>query len=44
MQIKLIRNATMRLHYGGKSLLLDPDLAPKHAREPLAGLENNPIR
>ncbi|KAA3646597.1 MAG: MBL fold metallo-hydrolase [Chloroflexi bacterium] len=43
MQLQLIRNATMRLHYGSQLLLLDPDLAPKHAREPLAGVQNNPI-
>ena len=43
MQLQLIRNATMRLNYGGKQLLLDPDLAPKHAREPLGGISNNPL-
>ncbi|MDH3944436.1 MAG: MBL fold metallo-hydrolase, partial [Anaerolineae bacterium] len=42
MQIQLIRNATLKIQYGGHTLLIDPDLANKHAREPLAGIANNP--
>jgi len=42
MQIQLIRNATLRVHYGGKLILIDPDLGDKHTRDPLAGQSRNP--
>lgn len=42
MKIQLIRNATLRVHYAGKLFLIDPDLADKHARDPLAGQSRNP--
>ena len=42
MKIRLIRNATLRIDYAGKKILIDPDLGAKHAREPLAGKEKNP--
>ena len=43
MQIRLIRNATMRLTYGGRELLLDPFLAPPKTLESFAGISPNPI-
>ncbi len=42
MHIQLIRNATLRLHYAGRTLLTDPALDPKHARPTLAGRSPNP--
>jgi L-ascorbate metabolism protein UlaG (beta-lactamase superfamily) len=42
MQLQLIRNATMRLTYAGKTILTDPFLGAKHAYKPLAGREDNP--
>lgn len=42
MKIQLIRNATIRIHYGGKLFLIDPDLGDKHGRDPLAGQSRNP--
>lgn len=43
MQLQLIRNATMRLTYAGKTILTDPVLLPKHGIESFAGIERNPI-
>ncbi len=43
MQIRLIRNATMRLTYNGRELLLDPFLAPSKTLESFAGISPNPI-
>jgi len=43
MQLQLIRSATLRLRYAGRAILIDPDLAPKHSRPPLAGLSPNPL-
>ena len=43
MQIRLIRNATMRLAYGGRDFLLDPFLAPPKTLESFAGVSPNPI-
>ena len=31
MHLQSIRNATLRLEYGGKTILIDPYLAPKHS-------------
>lgn len=42
MQLQLIRNATLRLHYGGHLILIDPFFAPKHSRDPFVGKERNP--
>lgn len=42
MKIQLIRNATLRVDYGGKLFLIDPDLGDKHSRDPLAGKARNP--
>ena len=42
MQIQLIRNATMKITYAGRTILTDPLLAPKGAYEPFAGKARNP--
>ena len=42
MELQLIRNATLRLHYAGHHILIDPFFAPKHSREPYAGVSRNP--
>lgn len=38
MQIRQIRNATIKIHYGGKVFLIDPWLAPKDGFGCFAGL------
>jgi L-ascorbate metabolism protein UlaG (beta-lactamase superfamily) len=43
MQLHLIRNATMVLHYAGQHILFDPYFAPKHSRPPMAGISPNPL-
>lgn len=43
MQIRLIRSATLRLTYGGREILTDPFLAPKHSMRSFAGISRNPI-
>lgn len=43
MRLRLIRNATQRLQYGGRELLLDPFFAPKHSRPSFAGRSENPL-
>ncbi len=43
MQLHLIRNATLRLTYGGRRWLIDPFLAPKHTLRSFAGLAPNPL-
>ncbi len=42
MQLRLLRNATMRLTYAGHEILTDPYLGSKHAYDSLAGKERNP--
>ncbi|MCP4147085.1 MAG: MBL fold metallo-hydrolase, partial [bacterium] len=42
MKIQLIRNATMKITYKGKTILTDPMLSPKGAIEPFAGIARNP--
>lgn len=43
MKIQLIRNATLKLHYAGKVLLVDPMLCPKDSFPPFVkGLQTNP--
>ena len=42
MKIQLIRNATLRLAYGGSTILIDPMLGSKHAFGSFAGIEDNP--
>ena len=43
MRLRLFRNATQRLRYAGRELLLDPYLAPKHSRPSYAGRSPNPL-
>ena len=43
MTVQLIRNATLKLNYGGKTILVDPMLCKKETFEPFVkGLERNP--
>ena len=43
MKIQLIRNATLRLNYGGHNFVIDPYLAPKHALPSYTGASPNPL-
>jgi L-ascorbate metabolism protein UlaG (beta-lactamase superfamily) len=43
MELQLIRNATLRLNYGGRHFIIDPALAPKHAKPSYAGRSPNPL-
>lgn len=43
MELRLIRNATLRLRYGGSALLIDPYLAPRHSRPSFRGISPNPL-
>lgn len=43
MQFQLIRNATLKLEYGGATILVDPYLAPKHSLPSFTGREQNPM-
>jgi L-ascorbate metabolism protein UlaG (beta-lactamase superfamily) len=43
VKIRLLRNATMRLSYGGVSWLLDPYLAPRFSRPSFTGASPNPL-
>lgn len=43
MQLQLIRNATLRLTYGGRLWLIDPFLAPRHSRPSYTGKSPNPL-
>jgi L-ascorbate metabolism protein UlaG (beta-lactamase superfamily) len=43
MQIQLIRNATLRLTFAGRTILIDPDLADKHSRPSFTGRSLNPM-
>ena len=43
MRLRLFRNATQRLRYAGRELLLDPYFAPKHSRPTFAGRSPNPL-
>jgi L-ascorbate metabolism protein UlaG (beta-lactamase superfamily) len=43
MRLTLIRNATLRLSYGGHMLLVDPFLAPQHSLPSFAGKSPNPL-
>lgn len=42
MKVQLIRNATLKIFYAGKTILLDPMLSPKGSIESFAGIEKNP--
>jgi L-ascorbate metabolism protein UlaG (beta-lactamase superfamily) len=43
MQIQLIRNATLRVQYGGHLFVVDPYLAAKHSRPSFTGKSPNPL-
>ncbi len=43
MRLQLIRNATLRLTYGGRLWLIDPYLAPRHSRPSYTGRSPNPL-
>lgn len=43
MHIQLIRNATLRLEYGGLLFLIDPYFAPKHSLPSFANVSPNPL-
>ncbi|HEY0557679.1 MAG TPA: MBL fold metallo-hydrolase [Thermoanaerobaculia bacterium] len=43
MRLRLFRNATQRLRYAGREILLDPYFAPKHSRPSFAGRSPNPL-
>jgi L-ascorbate metabolism protein UlaG (beta-lactamase superfamily) len=43
MELRLIRNATMRLHYDGRLIVTDPYLAAKHSLRSFAGISPNPL-
>lgn len=42
MKIQLIRNATMKITYAGRTILTDPMLSPKDELDPFAGIARNP--
>ena len=42
MQVQLIRNATLKLSYAQRTILIDPFLGPKHSVESFAGRSRNP--
>ena len=42
MKIQLIRNATMKITYAGRTLLTDPMLSPQGAFKSFAGIARNP--
>ena len=42
MKFQLIRNATVKLEYGGITILIDPMLGTKHSFGSFAGIEDNP--
>lgn len=43
MTIRLIRNATLRIGYAGKTFLVDPWLSPRFSRPSYAGKSRNPL-
>lgn len=43
MEIQLIRNATLRVRYGGHLFVIDPYLAAKHSRPSYTGKSPNPL-
>lgn len=42
MNLQLIRNATIKINYAGKIILVDPMFSPKDTNDPLAGISRNP--
>jgi L-ascorbate metabolism protein UlaG (beta-lactamase superfamily) len=43
MQLELIRNATLKINYGGHLLLIDPYFAPRHSLPSFTGRSPNPM-
>lgn len=43
MKLQLIRNATLKLDYAGRAVLIDPYLAPKHSLPSFTGRSPNPM-
>ena len=43
MQLELIRNATLKVTYGGHILLIDPYFAPRHSLPSFTGRSPNPM-
>lgn len=43
MKLQLFRNATIKLDYAGKTILIDPYLAPKHSLPSFTGRSPNPM-
>ncbi|SEF66528.1 MBL fold metallo-hydrolase [Bosea lathyri] len=43
MQLQLLRNATLKLSYAGRTILVDPDFGARHSRRALAGKSANPM-
>ncbi|WP_457585859.1 MBL fold metallo-hydrolase [Ensifer canadensis] len=43
MKLQLIRNATLKLDYAGRAVLIDPYLAPKHSLPSFANRSENPV-
>lgn len=42
MDLQLIRNATIKIKYADKTILVDPMFSPKDTLEPFAGIARNP--
>ncbi|MDH2384324.1 MBL fold metallo-hydrolase [Bradyrhizobium sp. CER78] len=43
MKLQLLRNATLKLNLGVRTILIDPFFAPKHSRPSIAGRSPNPL-
>jgi L-ascorbate metabolism protein UlaG (beta-lactamase superfamily) len=43
MKLQLLRNATLKLSYGGRTILIDPYFAPRHSLPSFAGRSPNPL-
>ena len=43
MKLQLFRNATLKLDYAGRTVLIDPYLAPKHSLPSFTGRSPNPM-
>jgi L-ascorbate metabolism protein UlaG (beta-lactamase superfamily) len=43
MKLQLLRNATLKLSFGGRTILIDPYFAPKHSLPSFTGRSPNPL-
>ncbi|WP_439497311.1 MBL fold metallo-hydrolase [Bosea sp. (in: a-proteobacteria)] len=43
MRLQLLRNATLKLVYAGRTFLIDPDFGPMHSRPSFTGKSPNPM-